>query len=527
MKNWIRKLGLAVCATMVLALFMCGTSQAQENATLTGTVTDPSGAVIPNASVILTNTQTGVSRAVTTDSAGMYVFPALNNGIYDLKVSATGFKVSSKTGIVLNVAATVEENVELAVGAANQTVTVQANALHLETETNQISNLITGTQITQLATNGRNITSLTTLGAGVSANLPSFNGISAQGSSATISFNGMRPGHNDFLIDGGEAYDRGSGGKLDVMPSPDAIAEFRTLDSNYAPDYGITSGGVTTIVLKSGTNTYHGGLWEFNRNDTYDAVPYFSKLAVAGTSTPPEIPELRMNIFGGNLGGKFFIPGVYPHAKSKTYFFVNEEDRRLIEGAAPSLNNAIPSNDFPTAADESSGFTYTVPTGFTESPASGVCNAGQTAPCVPNTTDPAELAKYTADGLTIGDSFPGNVIPGNLLDPNAVLFMGTGAFPAANTTTSSGAPQYTASPKQPTYVREEIVRIDQDFGSKWHLMGDWVHDTMSQTIIPTQWSNSTYPTTGNIFANPRSLSGIDFSSFKINDLQIVHISVSH
>ncbi len=142
---------------------------------------------------------------------------------------------------------------------------------------NEVSTLITGKQIEQLATNGRNVISLTTLGTGVSTTNPSFNGVTAQGSSFNLSFNGMRPDHNNWLIDGGEVYDRGSGGKLDVMPAPDVIAEFQILSSNYSPDYGIASGGTVTMVLKSGTHDFHGGLWEFNRNNAYDANYYFSK----------------------------------------------------------------------------------------------------------------------------------------------------------------------------------------------------------------------------------------------------------
>ncbi len=497
-----------LCLSTV-ALCTAFVANAQENADLTGTVKDPSGAVVANAKVTLTNVSTAEVRAGTTNGAGLYDFPALHNGTYDLKVTAPGFEAYDKTGIVMDVAATVREDVTLALGASTTTVTVQANALHLQTETNEVSNLITGQQITELATNGRNITSLTTLGTGVAANLPAFNGVTAQGSSATISFNGMRTGHNDFLVDGGEIYDRGSGGKLGVMPSPDAIAEFQTLDSNYSPDYGIASGGTTTIVLKSGTNSYHGGLWEFNRNDDFDAVPYFSKLAVAGTNTPPAIPELRLNIYGGNFGGKAFIPGIYPRDKSKTFFFVNEEWRKYIAGTSPTYTNTPTATEIPTVADEMSGFAYTPPNsvGEPEEPAAGVCSSGQAPPCVPNTADPAKLALYTADNLTIGESFsnaPGGKIPGNLLDPNAVLFMGTGAIPAQNVTAPSGASAYLASPKQPTYVREDVVRIDHDISDRLRLMGDWIHDQMSQTYFPNQnWGDGdSYATTGDVFANP-------------------------
>lgn len=479
----------------VVALAVCTvfTGYAQENAELSGAVMDPSGAVVPNANVTIANNATGEVRTGTTNGAGLYDFSALHIGTYTLKVSAPGFQVYEKTGIVMNVAATVREDVTLAVGANNQTVTVQANALHLQTETNEISNLISGQQLTELATNGRNMVALTTLGTGVSANIPSFNGVGAQGSNFTISFNGMRPGHNNWLIDGGEVYDRGSGGKIDVMPTMDALAEFQTLDSNYAPDYGISSGGTMVMVLKSGTKQFHGGLWEFNRNDAFDAGYYFSKLNHQPT------PELRLNIFGGDIGGPVFIPGIYAKSKSRTFFFVSEEWRRFIQGANPTSNNTIPAADIPTAGQS---LKYVVPQGFTEKPNSGICNAGQAAPCVPATKDPAKLALYAQDGLTIGNSFPGNVIPSNLIDSNAVLFMHTGAIPAANSTAANGAPQYIASPKQPTYVREDVVRIDHDITDHLHLMGHWIHDQMSQTIYPDMWSNDTYPTTGDVFGNP-------------------------
>lgn len=248
-----------------------------------------------------------------------------------------------------------------------------------------------------------------------------------------------------------------------------------------------------TMVLKSGTKQFHGGLWEFNRNDDFDAASYFSKLSHTAT------PELRLNIFGGDIGGPVFIPGLYSRDRSKTFFFYSEEWRRYIQGANPTANNAIPGSDIPTAGQN---LTYVVPTGFRESPNSGICNAGQTAPCVPNTSDPARLSLYGQDGLTIGNSFPGNVIPANLMDSNAVLFMQTGAIPASNSTAANGAPQYVASPRQPTYVREDVVRIDHDINDRLHLMGHWIHDQMSQTYYPDMWSNDTYPTTGDVFENP-------------------------
>lgn len=489
MSRWIWRLNLCLLGVLTIGMLSSGTTWAQENAELTGTVTDPSGAVVPNAKVTATNAGTGEARTATSNAAGLYDFSAMHIGTYTLTVEGAGFRTFTTTGIVMNVAATVRQDVQLQVGGSNQTVTVAANALQVQTETNEVSNLITGEQITQLATNGRNVTSLTTLGTGVSSMLPSFNGVTAQGSNFSISFNGMRPDHNDWLIDGGEAYDRGSGGKFDLMPSPDALAEFQTLDSNYSPDYGIASGGTVTMVLKSGSKAFHGGLWEFNRNDDFDADYYFSK------QNNTAVPELRLNIFGGDIGGPAFIPGIYPKDKSRTFFFVDEEWRRYIQGANPTAANTVPTADIPSG---SGALTYT-PWNEAKTLPSGICNT--TWPCVPKTNDPAKLALYTQDGLTPGNPFPGNVIPANLIDANAVRFMGTGAIPAPNSGTSS-LPQYVASPKQPTYVREDVVRVDHDVTDKMHLMGHWIHDQMSQTIFPTMWSSDSYPTTGDVFANP-------------------------
>jgi hypothetical protein len=460
---------------VVFAALLCtGTLFAQENAEITGTVTDSSGAVVPGANVTLTLPQTGATHTGTSNSSGLFDFPGLSIGTYTLSVSASGFQAYSKQGIVLNVGQTLRENVTLTVGGSSQTVTVQADALQVQSETNEVSTLITGKQIEQLSTNGRNVISLTTLGTGVSNTNPSFNGVTAQGSTFNLSFNGLRPDHNNWLIDGGEVYDRGSGGKLDVMPSPDIIAEFNVLSSNYAPDYGISSGGTISMVLKSGTHDFHGGLWEFNRNDAYDAGYYFFKQS----NTPS--PELRLNIYGGDIGGPVWIPGLYNRDRKKTFFFWSEEWRKFIQGANPALTNTVPASDFPTAGQD---LVYT-PNGA--------------PPVVPATTDPAKLAQYAQYGLTPGQPFPNSTIPAGLLDPNAVLFMGTGAIPKPNAPNN----QFISSPKQPTDVREDVVRIDHNITDKYHLMGHWIHDQMSQTIFPTQWSGDSYTTVGNVFANP-------------------------
>ena len=471
----------AVVSCMFLFAFCAPAAHAQNTGEITGTVTDSTGAIVPKATVTVVALTTGESHTAKTNGDGLFDFTGLDNGKYNLTVQMPGFATYKKNNIVLNVAQTLKEIVPLSTGTENQTVTVEADALQVQSETSEVSTLITGQQIVQLATNGRNVISLTSIGTGVSTTNPSFNGVTAQGSSFNLSFNGMRPDHNNWLIDGGEVYDRGSGGKLDVMPSPDVLSEFQVLSSNYTPDYGIASGGTVTMVLKSGTKSFHGGAWEFNRNDAFDAYNYFSK---NGATVQPK-PELRLNIFGGDIGGPVWIPNVYNRHKDKTFFFWSEEWRRYIAGANPSAENTVPAADFPTAGQN---FTY-VPIG------------AESAPIVPQTSDPKYAGPgglYEQDGLTAGQPFPNGTIPANLLDPNAVLFMGTGAIPKPN----FGSSQYIASPKQPTFVREDVVRIDQIFSDRFHLLGSWIHDQMSQTEIPTQWSGDSYATVGDVFKNP-------------------------
>ncbi len=464
-----------LCVGAVFAL-LAPFAIAQENATITGTVTDSSGAIIPNVSITLTNQATGQSRQSITNGSGIYTFANVGIGNFTLSATSSGFQTYTKTNIVVNTDQTLKEDLSLSVGSAGQTVTVQADALQVQTETNEVSNLISGKQVTQLATNGRNVTSLAALGMGKSNNLPAFGGVNALTSANGISFNGTRVSHNIYLLDGGELNDRGCGGCFSSLPSIDALAEFQTLDSNYGPDYGIGSGGTILMVLKSGTHDFHGSAWYFNRNEDYDANNYFTNLA-----GQPR-PEFRLNEPGFNIGGPLWIPHVYNESRRRTFFFVNEEWRRLIQGSSPTTVNTIAANNFPVAGQP---LAYTVP-------------ANGAIPKVPVTTDPAKLALYAQDGLTPGQPFPNNVIPANLIDPNAVLELNAGTFPKPNL----GNNQYISSIPQPTNVREDVVRIDHTINSKFQLMGHYLHDDVTQTYFPPLWGDSTYPTVGTAMLNP-------------------------
>jgi hypothetical protein len=497
-RAWTGRTLFALGLFVLAFLFASAPARAQNQSEINGTITDSTGAVIPGATVTIVEAGTGETHTAQTNSDGFFDFTGLVNGRYKLNAQMAGFANYQKNDIILNIAQVLREDIPLKAGNRNETVTVEATALQVQTQTNEMSSLITGQQMVQLATNGRNMVSLATLGTGVSSTVPNFNGVTAQGSNFDISFNGMRPDHNNWLINGGEVYDRGSGGKLDVMPAPDMLSEFQVLGSNYTPDYGIASGGTITMVLKEGTRNFHGAAWEFVRNDAFDANNYFTKQAGLPN------PEIRLNIFGGTIGGPVWIPHVYNTHRDKTFFFWGEEWRRYIAGAQPSLQNTLPAADFPTAGQ---AFTYTPTAGQVASQAvastQNVCPNGVAAfICVPKTADSAKLATYALDNLTPGAPFPNNTIPANLIDSNAVLFMGTGAIPKPNAGSDSPQDQFIASPKQPTYVREDVVRIDHIFSDKFHLLGSWIHDSMSQTIIPTMWSGDTYSTVGDVFDNP-------------------------
>src|SRR3954468_15178422 len=450
-----------------LAIFLVPSAQSQENATITGIAVDPSGAAVPNVAISLTNQATGQVRETISNSDGIYSFVNVAVGHFTLSASAAGFQKFTSTDIVVNTAQTLKEDVRLAVGSEGQTVTVQANALQVQSETSEISTLISGAQVTQLATNGRNVTSLAALGLGVSNNLPSFAGVNALTSSTGISFNGTRPSHNIYMLDGGELNDRGCGGCFSSLPSIDALSEFQTLDSNYGPDYGIGSGGTILMVIKSGTKKFHGSIWEFNRNEVFQANNYF--LNQAGKARP----KFRLNIPGGNFGG---------HIGNNTFFFVNEEWRRQIQGSTPTVANTIAASNFPALGQP---LAYTVP-------------SNGKVPLVPSTSDPAKQALYAADGLTAGQAFPNNTIPANLIDQNAVRELAAGTFPKPNFGTS----QFISSIPQTTNVREDVIRLDHNIGSKFQLMGHYLHDAVSQTVFPPLWGNSSYPTVGSAMLNP-------------------------
>lgn len=482
-KKGMRVLWIAL-AMMIMAL--APRVWGQDNATIDGNVTDSSGAVVVNATVTLTENGTGMKREAAANAVGAFHFGNLGAGTYTMTATAKGFQNYTKSGIEVHVAQQLEENAALTVGSESQTVSVEADALQVQTETSEVSTLISGEQVRQLATNGRNVVQLAALGLGVSNNLPSFGGIDALTSANGISFNGQRTTHNVYLVDGAEQNDRGCGGCFMNLPSQDAIGEFQTLGSNYSADYGMGSGGTITMMIKSGQRQFHGSVYETNRNTVYNANDYFLK--GAGKARP----VFQLNEPGGNIGGPLFIPHVYNEAKSRTFFFVNEEWRKLIQGSAPSVSNAIWTSNFPTIGAD---YIYT--------PQSA------TVPVVPSLPlNTAYTATETGLGLTPGSPFPAGPttgtyrIPLAMVDQNIVRELNSGVFPKPNTTcTGTQCKQFVVSVKQPEDIREDVVRIDHSINSKFQLMGHYLHDQMQKTFFPPLWAGG-QPTVGTVMQNP-------------------------
>ncbi len=318
--------------TAILAVF-CGVASAQEvTGSISGTITDPSGATMKGATVTVTNTDRGqVLRTVTTNSAGFYTATSLPIGTYTVKVTAGGFKTEEVTGLVLHVDDALTVNRALVVGNASEAVTVTADQVQLNLENGMSQGLINGTQIRELALNNRNYEQLLMLQPGVSyggATDQLYIGVSLpSGTSAQVAFsiNGSRPTSNNWTIDGADNVDRGANLTLLSYPSVDAIAEFKTLRGTYLAEYGRNASGQIDVITRSGTNAFHGSAYEFFRNDIFNANAYFNKITSVVTPRPP----LRYNDFGYTIGGPVWIPKVYD-GRDKTFFFFSQEFRRVI-----------------------------------------------------------------------------------------------------------------------------------------------------------------------------------------------------
>lgn len=444
-------LGLALFSS---SIYGQGTGSGQ----ILGTITDPSGAVVSGANVTITNADTGIVRTTVSNAAGTFSAPDLPAGHYNVRIEAQGFKIYEQKNIALDIASVIHVNSALQVGAATQTVTVEAAALQVQADTTDVSETINSTQVQNLPTNGRNMKQLEALVPGANNEMPDFDSPGAQFQSTSIYFNGMRSEDNNWQIDGAEAYDRGGGGIFVVAPSQNAISEFTIQTEDYAADEGESSGAMASVDLKSGTKQFHGSAWEFDRNDDLDAKEYFQTTKA----------ELRYNAFGFNVGG----PVQFKSPNPKTFFFYNQEWRREINGG--SIHNLA----------------------FTSAELGGnIAPLGKIY--VPMTTDPNAIAKFGNVGLKPGQEFPNDTIPSSLIDANAAAYIKAGYLLPPN----SGS-YYSSTANTSTDFREEIARVDHQFSPKLSLMSHLIWDSLSQAAPTVAWSGNTFPTIGSLETVP-------------------------
>ena len=314
--------GLLSCFALLTFLALDG--WAGTGGSVSGTVKDVSSAVITNATVNAINVETGVQHQVTTNGQGFYSFPDLAIGRYNITIQKTGFNPYQRTGITVDANSALVVDAVLEVGVRAQAVTVNENAVRVETSDTQIGEIISGAKIAAVPLDGRSYTDLLALQPGVvpatslTSNTQQDVGVSALSPSGglnpgTISINGQREFSNAFIVNGSDAEEDVNSGAA-IIPNLDSIAEFRILTSNFDAEYGGHSGGQINVVTKSGTNQFHGDAFEFLRNTNLDARNYFS----------PARGTFDQNQFGGTFGG--------PIRKSKIFFFADYQGTRLTQG---------------------------------------------------------------------------------------------------------------------------------------------------------------------------------------------------
>jgi hypothetical protein len=465
---------MAAVTLLLVALLVPGMVAAQvDMGSISGVIRDPSGAAIPNAKVILTNEDTGITASTLSGSEGQYTFSPVKIGRYTISASAPGFKSVQHNNVTVDVQQKVELNIQLALGTASETIVVNTAPPLLQTLDASVGQVIQEQSINDLPLNGRNFTFLAQLSAGVTQGQQDSRGL---GSSGSFAANGLRPAQNNYLLDGidnnANLVDFLNGTAYSVKPPVDAIQEFKIETNNYSAETGRSAGAVLNATIKSGTNAFHGAAWEFLRNDILDAANYFENAGGLKKG------EFRQNQFGATLGG--------PIRRNKTFFFMDYEGTRIRQ-AFPYVSTV------PTALERSSGYTNLsellsqgpAPASCMQNPSQAGCvedvlNRGYTLGQVfdPSTTrtiscgvtDPVSLITIpcptgSATGSQIGfarEPFAGNAISASRLDTNAIALLNL--YPAPN---NSGLfNNYSSNPVINNDTDQFDVRGDHNFSSK-------------------------------------------------------------
>jgi len=449
-----------VCLTILLSVLAVPSFAQRITASIRGTVTDTTGAVVPGATVTVKGEETGFNRSTVTNSVGLYSFEELPVGTYTVEVSISGFKSAVETGIDLNVADVRTVDVALEAGAVSETITVESPKLAVQTVGGEVAGLVTGEQVRELPLNGRNFLQLTTLMPGVSQGNTFNTKDRGLMSGIEVAVSGSGLGGNLWTVDGANNNDVGSNHTILVFPSVDAIEEFKLHRNSYGAEFGGAGGAQVNIVTRSGTNDFHGSGYYFGRNDALASTDYFLKQA-----GQPKGP-LSTHDFGYTIGG--------PILKDKLQFFGSQEWNREKRGLTRTAF-------VPTAAEREGDFS---------------------GPGIPDCSSPTPI-----DPLT-GNAFPGNRIPADRLSPAGLLALQL--YPLPNSTPGAGScNNWVTSLKTPINWRQENARLDYTPSSKLRLMlrytqDSWTND--SPSAQETLWGDDPFPAVDSNWDQPgRSL----------------------
>ena len=514
----LRARAAALCAALLACLIVLALPsnlRAQiDTGGITGTVLDPSGAAVPNTMITLTNVGTNVKTVTKSTATGNYSFSGLLPGTYTIEASASGFKHYLVHGVAVHLQQTVEEDIHLTTGSVEQSVTVTAAPPLLQTQSGQVGQTVNNQAVENLPLVTRDWGSLAQLSAGVNTAPPGQpTPDSGSTESAYFSVNGVNVWQNDFRLDGindnievyGGNY---TGTNAAIVPPPDAVQEFKIQTGDFNAAFGHSTGGVINAVIKSGTNSVHGDLWEYVRNDAFNANYFFNRALKGGTWISNPIPEYRQNLFGVTAGGpivknklfwffdyqggRYVLPfpntSTVPTTGMTSSGFTNLQD--LISGNSGTGTDAL-GRKFPHGTILDPATTRAIAPGATD-PISGLPNNSTNTVYVRDpfyncTTSACPTANYSAGGplsgvtdfTTQAQEAMLNIIPTARLDPNAVKLLDL--YP---TPTSSGlVNNFLYLPKEDHNTNTYDIRIDEDLNANNKLWG--VYDrSLFTTDVP-------------------------------------------
>ncbi|HKX28848.1 MAG TPA: TonB-dependent receptor, partial [Blastocatellia bacterium] len=456
------------CGCLVLSIGRTTGYAQQTSATLVGTTTDATHAVVQGAQVKAVNLATGIARETVTDGSGNYSLSFLPAGDYEVTITANGYKTKKIANLTLQVSQTLRQDIVMEIGEVSETVNISATGVQLQTENSTVGTVIDAAKIVELPLNGRNFIQLAQLIPGVQSGTPgsitvrrgrgSIGQTDAAFGSTAMSANGSRDTANRYFIDGIEAMDHDAE-TFSFSPSIDSLAEFKVETSTYSAESGGSPGGQVNIVTKRGGNQYHGTLWEFNRNDalsqSYNAIG----------EAPATPPRLNRNQFGANFGGPVKLPrfGVggpkLYDGKDRTFFFFNWESGRVAAGE-PTSTRLVP-----TSAMRNGDFSELLRR-FDAN--------GNRLPDI-----------HLRDPLNIGINTATNQIPAALISPQARAFLNF--VPSPNTVAGLNNfinTPFTSVSRQDNYT----ARVDHNFSSRDMISGRYIFNDTYEASIP-YWGN--------------------------------------